>query len=40
MSHLPLILASVALTSIGQLFFKKGMMIIGSFSSNKLPCGS
>ena len=27
MSHLPLILASVALTSIGQLFFKKGMMI-------------
>jgi drug/metabolite transporter (DMT)-like permease len=28
MSHLPLILASVVLTSVGQLFFKKGMMLL------------
>jgi uncharacterized membrane protein len=28
MSHLILILASVVLTSIGQLFFKKGMMML------------
>jgi drug/metabolite transporter (DMT)-like permease len=28
MAHLSLILASVALTSIGQLFFRKGMMVL------------
>jgi drug/metabolite transporter (DMT)-like permease len=28
MSHLPLIIASVVLTSIGQLFFRKGMMLL------------
>ncbi len=28
MSHFPLILASVVLTSIGQIFFKKGMMVL------------